>query len=36
MSSFVSSKGNGPPFQGRSSGPIRARCEVLQYRKIGK
>lgn len=35
MSTYVSSKGNGPPFQGRSSGPLRARCEVLQYRRIG-
>jgi dihydroorotate dehydrogenase electron transfer subunit len=27
--------GGSPPVQGRSSGPLRAWCEVLQYRKIG-
>ncbi len=42
MSSFITRTGStrtggsaGPPFQGRDSGPLRASCEVLQYRKIG-
>jgi dihydroorotate dehydrogenase electron transfer subunit len=42
MSTFITRTGatrtgvsGGPPFQGRGSGPLRARCEVLQYRKIG-
>ncbi|WP_370326280.1 dihydroorotate dehydrogenase electron transfer subunit [Euzebya sp.] len=42
MSTFITrtgaatAAGSGvPPVQGRSSGPLRAWCEVLQYRKIG-
>lgn len=39
MTNFVTKKGSvevdGPAYQGRETGPIRARCEVLQYRKIG-
>lgn len=39
MSSFITRSPTGgsgaPNFQGRDSGPLRASCEVLQYRKIG-
>ncbi len=42
MSSFITRTGatrsgssGAPPFQGRSTGPLRESCEVLQYRKIG-
>lgn len=42
MSSFITrtgttrtAAGGAQAFQGRSSGPLRAQCEVLQYRKIG-
>ena len=34
MSSVVS-RGTSPRAQGRSSGPLRAACEVLAYRRIG-
>ena len=34
MSSVVS-RGSSPAGQGRSTGPIRAQCEVLAYRRIG-
>ena len=34
MSSVVS-RGRSPAGQGRSTGPIRAQCEVLAYRRIG-
>jgi dihydroorotate dehydrogenase electron transfer subunit len=27
--------GGSPPVRGRADGPLRARCEVLQYRRIG-
>jgi dihydroorotate dehydrogenase electron transfer subunit len=43
MSSFITRTGStrvgggtAPPFQGRDRGPLRAQCEVLQHRKIGR
>lgn len=43
MTSFITRTGStrtgtsgAPPFQGRATGPLRAQCEVLQVRKIGR